>query len=162
MSTHDVDYVDLPINDEERYNLISKNIDTDTLEDRGDCIRVPFNADEQIGRAGKSKPCCANLEELKISFLNWMRENKPELLACKVEKYLHDLGHVILWTPPYCPKLQPIKLFWAGGKNCVALKHVYKTTMRDVIKELREGWYGDVNVYDESCSSFKHLIDCCD
>ena len=162
MTVHDVDYIDLPFVSEGRYQLLSniKDEHDDEIEDRGDCIRIIFDRDEQIGRAGQTKPRVASLDELKISFLNWMKDNKPEFLARKVEKYVHGLGHEILWTPPYAPKLQPIELFWAAGKNHVALQHHYGMKMRDVVQSLREGWYGNGNTYPVNHPLAKRLVDC--
>ena len=65
MSSHGVDYIDLPFVNEDRYNLIRQILDNDddAMEDRGDCIRLSFNADEQVCRARRIKPRIANLEE---------------------------------------------------------------------------------------------------
>ena len=131
------------------------------MEDCGDCICISFIPNEQIGRSSKSKPHIATLNELKLSFVKWIKENDPSLLACKVEAYLHDLGHEILWTPPYAPKLQPIELFWVAGKNHVTLQHNYDMTMREVVKCLREGWYGNRNAYPMDHPLFKRSVDCC-
>ena len=100
------------------------------------------------------------MNELKLSFVNWIQENDPSLLACKVEAYFHDLGHEILWTPPYAPKLQPIELVWAAGKNHVALQHHYDMTIREVVNSLRGGWYSNRNAYPANHPLFKCLVDC--
>jgi hypothetical protein len=34
----------------------------------------------------KSKPFVANTKELKVSFVTYPKENRPDLLECKVEK----------------------------------------------------------------------------
>jgi len=74
-------------------------------------LRIIFDLEEQKLRASSKKPRVASLEELKVGFVTYLKGNKPELLECKIEKYLNDRGHKILWTPPYCPELQPIELF---------------------------------------------------
>ena len=51
-----------------------------------------------------------------------MVKENPELLECKVETFLAREVYDVLWTPPYCPELQPIELFWASGKNHVAIQ----------------------------------------
>ena len=48
--------------------------------------------------------------------VSWLRKHKPELLCCKVKQYLKEHGHGVLWTPPYCPNLQPIELFWLPAR----------------------------------------------
>ena len=88
----------------------------DEVEERGNCIRIQFDPEEQNKRAGARDPRIANGEELKVAFVNYLRDNKPEMLECKVEKFLHDRGYKVIWTLPYCPDLQPIELFWAAGK----------------------------------------------
>ena len=93
--------------------------------------------------------------------MNWIQENDPTLLACNVETYLHDLGHEILWNPLYAPKLQPIELFWAAGKNHVALQHHYNMKMKEVVKYLHEGWYSNRKAYPENHLLFKSSVDCC-
>ena len=47
-----------------------------------------------------------------------------------------------MWTPPYCPDLQPIETFWGCGKNHVASRFVNGRSTQDTIRDLREGWYG--------------------
>ncbi len=72
----------------------------DEVEDRGDCIRIQFDPKEQKKQAGARDLRIANGEELKVAFVNYLRDNKPEMLECKVEKFLHDKGFKVIWTPP--------------------------------------------------------------
>ena len=72
-------------------------------------------------QAGIGAPYVASLPELRVSFVCFLQREKPDLLQCKVEQKLRSFGHKVLWTPPYCPELQPIELFWAARKNHVAL-----------------------------------------
>lgn len=85
------------------------------------------------------------LEEMKAGFLGALRGHpeKCKLLQCKIESVLAERGHQWLWTPPYSPKLQPIELFWAAGKNHVAHEYFEGRTMRECVRQLRAGWYGD-------------------
>jgi ribosomal protein S19E (S16A) len=79
------------------------------------------------------RPFVANAEELKIAFVTYLSEKKPELRECQVERVLCDRGHRVLWTPPYCPELQPIGLFWAAGKNHVAMCYVSGRTVKETV-----------------------------
>jgi hypothetical protein len=104
-------------------------------------------------------------EELKGLCVKEMNENHKEKLQCDVQKILKEAGHTWLWTPPYCPWLQPIETFWAHGKNRAASKNrngsIYSSnfivclltacccccssadrTMKQCMVHLREGWYG--------------------
>ena len=50
----------------------------------------------------------------------------------------------MLFTPPYCPDLQPIELWWAAGKNYARWCHPGHTRdLKTVVRDLRYGWYGD-------------------
>jgi hypothetical protein len=52
---------------------------------------------------------------LKVAFVSYLHDTKPEMLECKVERFLHDKDSSI-----YCPNLlHPIKLFWAAGNHYV-------------------------------------------
>ena len=89
---------------------------------------------EEIG----SKPFIQSTEELIVGYL---KDKLPELLAGQARKALNDKRHIILWTPPYNPELQPIELFWVS-KNHAALNASCDITMKDTVRHLREGWYG--------------------
>ena len=86
--------------------------------------------------------------ELQVAMVEYMRENLPHLLECKVEKLMQESGHSILLTPPYCPQLQPIETFWAAGKNFVALCHYGGRTMKETINHLWYGWYVNKHLFN--------------
>jgi hypothetical protein len=157
MAKHDVDYIDLPLT---KLRLDYANDDHDNIDDRGDCIRIPFNPEEQKQMASQSKPLVANAAELKVAFVTYVKENKPDLLECQVKKRLKEGGHRVLWTPPYCPELQPIELFWAAGKNHAALMYFSKRTMKETVSHVREGWYGNGDTYPVGDLYRKAPVDC--
>ena len=117
-----------------------------------------FYADR--AKSDGSIPGMAELKELLIKEIN---EKHPELLQCDMQKELTKENYTWIWTPAYCPWLQPIevrsspggpcclhslklfccaKTFWAVGKGHAARKNRNKRTMRQCITHLREGWYG--------------------
>ena len=67
---------------------------------------------------------------------------------------MNEEGYKILWTPPYCPKLQPIEMFWAAGKNHVANLYNTDTTMKHVIRRLQDGWYGNENIIESTNNEY--------
>ena len=103
MEEYGVDTIDLPLVTAEREELCKSGIEWKT--NMGECVWVKFDADEQKMVARKSIPSIANLEELKVLFVTWLKENKPEALTCKVENLFAEKGFEILWTPPYAPDL---------------------------------------------------------
>ena len=49
-----------------------------------------------------------------------MLQNNPLRLMTKLARYFYnERGWELIWTPPYCPDLQPIEKLWAFIKNRV-------------------------------------------
>ena len=99
MQKHEVEYINLTLSSQERRDLMDMEDDEDhpDVQDRGDCVRIGFKADdEQLKRAAASNPRTASLEELKIAFVTYLKEEKHELLDCKVDKYLSARGHRVI------------------------------------------------------------------
>ena len=133
--------LDLPLTTKERTNLVVDNEGKHPGKeaDQG-CVQIDFNPAEQKERAGKTKPRIGLVEELRLYFLHYIKKEKPELLKCEVEEVLKAEGFRILWTPPYCPKLQSIERFWAAGKNHAGFMYIKGQTTKETIKDLRDGW----------------------
>ena len=51
-------------------------------------------------------PTIPDLKDACVAELN--KSTHRHLLQCDVQKFLHGKGHRWLWTPPYCPWLQPV------------------------------------------------------
>ena len=62
-------------------------------------------------------PTGPSSDELAAGTTAWLKANKPGVLDSKVEKAFRERGWFIVWTPPYCPKFQPIELVWGAGKE---------------------------------------------
>lgn len=133
--------IELPLTDERLKALEEDDVDGVTDYD-SHCV-IEFNKTDFKKRKTTRTPFIPTVDELQLGFAKWLKENKPEALECKVERLLKERGYDILWTPPYCPDLQPIETFWGIGKNRVASRFYDKRTMRDTVKNLQEGWYGN-------------------
>lgn len=143
---HGIEHLDLPLTDRRYQAYEDDNIEG--VLDVGAAYRVDFDEQEFLRTARASNPFIPNKRELQIAMVEYMREHLPHLLECKVERILQEKGHHILWTPPYCPQLQPIELFWAAGKNFVSYCHYGGRTMRDTVDHLRWGWYGNKHLFN--------------
>ena len=53
-----------------------------------------------------------------------------------------EKGWKIIWTPPYCPKLQPIELVWGVGKQRAGALYSRGRNLKTTREHLRRGWYG--------------------
>lgn len=158
MQKYNVEYLDLPLSNDERLQLA--NNEEDGVEDRGEFVRVPFFLEEQQQRASATKPRIANLDELKIAFVTYLKENSPEALECIVENVFREKGYDILWTPPYSPDLQPIEKYWGAGKNHAALYYTEGQKMKETVRLLREGWYGTGGKYPVGDMRRKNEVNC--
>eukprot|EP01048_Picozoa_sp_COSAG05_P000774 COSAG05_NODE_23_length_31591_cov_92.542995_27_plen_385_part_00 len=107
------------------------------------------------------------MEELKEILIKEITEKHKELLECDMQKELRSHGYTWIWTPAYCPWLQPIEVrstggpcrpsspqtspatqtFWAVGKGYAAAQNRNKRTMRQCIAHLRAGWYGNAQYH---------------
>jgi hypothetical protein len=115
LNEHIVEHLDLPWNDE-RWKIWQQH-EPDYISDCEGVCRVrlqqrPEFTAEDIGKtAPKSRPFIPNTDELKVAFVTYLKLYKPDVLDCQVENLLREKGHCILWTPPYCPEMQPIEMF---------------------------------------------------
>jgi hypothetical protein len=94
---------------------------------------------ERATKAGSGGPSGG---ELLGATKKWLKANKPEALESLVELLFRDKGWKIVWTPPYCPKFQPIELVWGVGKQRVSWSYTGKRTLAETHSQLRVGFYG--------------------
>ena len=141
MQDWDCDFIEIPVS-EARTEALEEN-EIDGVTDAGSCFMVEFDIEEFNKKASARNPFVPTVEELQLGFAKWLKDHKPHALRCKVEMLLMQKGHDVLWTPPYCPDLQPIEIVWAIGKNNVASQFYDGRNMKETVKHLRDGWYGN-------------------
>mmetsp|Transcript_21520 Transcript_21520/g.44287 ORF Transcript_21520/g.44287 Transcript_21520/m.44287 type:complete len:705 (+) Transcript_21520:260-2374(+) len=140
MKEHDIDYILLPMTDERKGLLPEQH--AYTVEN--DHIRVPFNEAQFNSRKTKTNALhTPAADELKVAIVQWFKKHKPDILRCKVEMAIEEAGGQVLWTPPYCPDVQPIELYWAAGKGNVSRNYYHGRKVKATIEDLRDGWYGN-------------------
>ena len=83
-----------------------------------------------------------------------MRRGAGVGVADRAAPVLHR-GWEVLWTPPYCRSSNLSNFFWAAGKNWAADEYMDGRTMRQCVKHLREGWYGNADKDKEAVSCAK-------
>ena len=111
---------------------------------REEDVVVPIAEIDPSDRAAKSKPRVPSMLEMKDCWLTEMKAHSTlkKMLECKLERFVKDQGGQFLWTPPYTPTLQPIEEFWGAGKNYVAECYLNGRTMKQLVQQLQDGWYG--------------------
>ena len=97
----------------------------------------------QVPRA----PHGPSTDNMKRGFHNWLKANKPKLVTEDLVTFARDHDWHLIFTPPYCPKLQPIELYWACGKNFVARCYTDRRKFADIPEQLRTGWYGGEDIW---------------
>jgi hypothetical protein len=90
-------------------------------------------------RGGRFAP---TLAELKVELQAYLRAH-PELNRTEVAKLMAEHKHELIYTPPYLPGVQPIERLWAYVKNHVAAEYRAGRTMRELIRQTHQGFYGD-------------------
>ena len=86
-----------------------------------------------------------SVEELRHAMNEYLPVHCPQALDSRVEKLFREKKWDIIWTPPYCPKFQPIELVWGVGKQRAAGLYMPKRTMLQTREHLRRGWYGGLD-----------------
>ena len=81
-------------------------------------------------------------KELELATAAWLKANKPHVLNSKVERVFREHGWRIVWTPPYCPKSQPIELVWGVREQRAGTLHKAGRGNIATQRHLRRGWYG--------------------
>lgn len=86
----------------------------------------------------------ANLDELRSGLQRFAQrsEELKGLVESRVEEIMREEGWGILWTPPYCPKFQPIELFWRDTKNAAAQEWSHNRTTPQACQDIMDFWFG--------------------
>jgi hypothetical protein len=92
--------------------------------------------------SARSGPDGPSKEELAKAVIRICNSRFPEVLDSKVERMFREKGWKIMWTPPYCPKFQPIELVWGVGKQRAGTLYFKGRDLKTTREHLRRGWYG--------------------
>jgi transposase len=90
-----------------------------------------FEADLSAG--GPSK------EDLIAAVKKWLEEH-PDHNETVVEQLMKDAGYSLIYTPPYCPEVQPIELLWAKVKRYVADRSILNRSITKTREQTEEGF----------------------
>ena len=101
-----------------------------------------FEVNDQLIPNVRKNSGMPTVPELRAATLLWFQTHKPEMCIAKLVTTFEAKGWIVLFTPPYCADLQPIELFWAAGKNFARSRYSQGAPLHEVVKNLREGWYG--------------------
>ena len=81
-------------------------------------------------------------DDLLAAVQKWLDEH-PDHNRTVVEQLMSDAGHSLVYTPPFCPEVQPIELLWAQIKRYVADRSTHNRSMTET-REQTEGAFEQI------------------
>jgi hypothetical protein len=78
-------------------------------------------------------------EDLLAAVRKWLDEH-PDSNSTVVEQLLSDAGHALIYTPPFCPEVQPIELLWAKVKRYVRDRATHSRSVTEAREQTEEGF----------------------
>jgi hypothetical protein len=104
----------------------------------------------QRSQGGPSK------DDLIAAVQQWLDEH-PEHNRSVVEQLMSDAGHSLVYTPPFCPEVQPIELLWAQVKRHVAARSTHNRSLTEAREQTEQGFEQVTKLF---CNSIvKHCHD---
>jgi transposase len=110
------------------------NVPSLTVFRNGQAIVIPA--------AEFDKPKKILIDEFRVSLLAWVTKNQPQLLDTELQGIFAEEEFQLIFTPPYCPKFQPIELLWRDSKNFVAKEYCINRNPRQTAHDLMDFWFG--------------------
>lgn len=78
-------------------------------------------------------------DDLIAAVQHWLDEH-PDHNQTVVEQLMKDEGWSLIYTPPYCPEVQPIELLWAEVKRYVAARSTHNRSLTEARQQTEEGF----------------------
>jgi transposase len=137
-----------------KHELVHKLLDlgVQQLTTRGSTPRVvpAHRFDASVSEGGPTK------EDLLAAVQKWLSDH-PDQNRTVVEQLMDDAGHALVYTPPYCPEVQPIELLWAKVKRYVAIRSTHKRSVTEAREQTEQGFQEVTKMF---CNSVvKHCHD---
>ena len=95
-------------------------------------------------------------DDLLAAVQKWLDEH-PDHNHTVVEQLMDDAGHALIYTPPFCPEVQPIELLWAAIKRYVADRATHNRSLTEARQQTEQGFEQITKLF---CNSIvKHCHD---
>lgn len=105
--------------------------------------------------SSKSKPPGPTVTELRTELAQWLKDH-PQIT--EVRRLMDEKGHLLLYTPPFQPEVQPIELLWGTIKKSIAKLHVRGRTIHQTRQQVLDA-LGAITS-DQITSYFKRVDAC--
>ncbi len=96
-----------------------------------------------VGAGGPTK------DDLIAAIQLWLDQH-PDHNRTVVEQLMDDAGHSLIYTPPFCPEVQPIELLWAKIKRYVADRATHNRSMTEAREQTEEAFEQITKLYCNS------------
>jgi hypothetical protein len=95
-------------------------------------------------------------DDLILATTKWL-EDHPDYNRTVVEQLFDDAGHALIYTPPFCPEVQPIELLWAKVKRYVSDRATHNRSVAQARQQTEDGFEQVTRMF---CNSIiKHCHD---
>jgi hypothetical protein len=78
-------------------------------------------------------------DDLLAAVHTWLDEH-PDHNSTVVEQLVRDAGHSLVYTPPFCPEVQPIELLWAKVKRYVADRSTHNRSSTEAREQTEQAF----------------------
>jgi len=130
--------------------LIDLGVSQLTTTDSNHRIIPAHFYEAKVSEGGPSK------DDLLAAVQKWLDEH-PDHNRTVVEQLMIDAGHSLIYTPPYCPEVQPIELLWAKVKRYVAARSTHNRSLTAAREQTEQGFEQITKMF---CNSIvKHCHD---
>ena len=111
------------------------DLGVEQLTTAGDSPRIipAHRFEAAISAGGPSK------DDLIAAVQRWLDEH-PDHNRTVVEQLMDDAGYALIYTPPFCPEVQPIELLWAEIKRYVADRSTLNRSMTETREQTKQGF----------------------
>ena len=99
-----------------------------------------LEAAKERGKGGADSPYVKELQSELRAFL----QTRPDLQRSKLKSFFEERGWTLIFTPPYCPALQPIEMVWSFAKRKVASRYKIHRSLKQTREHLMDSFYGRV------------------
>jgi hypothetical protein len=69
----------------------------------------------------------------------WL-EQHPDYNRTVIEQLFDDACHTLIYTPPFCPEVQPIELLWAKVKRYIADRATHNRSVTEAREQTEQGF----------------------
>jgi hypothetical protein len=113
--------------------LIDLGIEQLTTIDSAQRVVPSHRFEATTGDGGPSKA------DLRAAVEQWLQQH-PNHNRTVVEQLMDDAGHSLVYTPPFCPEVQPIELLWAEVKSYVAQRSTHNRSITEAREQTEEAF----------------------